>query len=77
MKMTRTEDTEQGVVSFSISGFPFKAVIKQGALPESLRAIQIADNGGVVQADTYQIAGVEQRACKMLFDFYRDNTVAA
>ena len=77
MKMTRSEDVEQGVVSFSISGFPFKAIIKMGALPPSLRAIQIADNGGVVHADTHQLEGIEERAMKMLFDFYRDNVSAA
>jgi hypothetical protein len=77
MKMTRTEDLEQGEISFAISGFPFRATIKMGALPNSLRAIQIADSGGVVHADTYQVDGIEQRACKMLFDFYRDNVNVA
>jgi hypothetical protein len=74
VKMNKTVDDEQYETTFSITNYEFKAVVRKGALPDSLRAVQIEDRGGVIVQEVFPVETANSKATQLLWQHYTGNT---
>jgi hypothetical protein len=73
--MNRSENLDVNEdVTFSVSGFPFHALVTN--VDEAYAQVTIQDNGGVIYTSLVDAVSAEADAKLALFRLYRDNLAA-